>query len=89
MNISWQDSCYCLVFSGIFSLNATSLVIQWAYQHYILVVKVKNSTSAKVTLLSFNRTDVFLYDVMVSEDHVLEAKWCSWCVCVGNLVLSL
>jgi len=25
----------------------------------------------------------------VSEDHVLEAKWCSWCVCVGNLVLSL
>jgi len=29
--------------------------------------------SAKVKLLSFNRTDVFLYDVMVSENDVLEA----------------
>jgi len=30
--------------------------------------------SAKVTLLSFNRTDVFLYDVMVSENDVLGAR---------------
>jgi len=37
-------------------------------------VEVKNST--KVTLLSFNRNDVFLHSVvpMVSEDYVLEAR---------------
>jgi len=35
---------------------------------------VKNS--AKVTLLSFNRTAVFLHSVMpvVSKDHILEAR---------------
>jgi len=48
---------------------------------------VKNT--AKVKLLNFNRTDVFLYDVMVSEDDVFEGRWCSWCVCVGNLELRL
>jgi len=47
------------------------------------VIEVKNY--AKVTLFSFNRTAVFLYDVMVLENAVLEASWCSWCVCVGNL----
>jgi len=36
-----------------------------------LAVEVKNS--AKVTLLSFNATAVFPYDVMVSEIDVLEA----------------
>jgi len=39
-----------------------------------LAIEVKNS--AKVTLLSFIRTAVFLYDVMVSENAVLEARWC-------------
>jgi len=34
------------------------------------VVEVK--ISAKVTLLSFNRTDVFLYDMMFSESDVLD-----------------
>jgi len=33
--------------------------------------EVKNS--AKVKLLSFNRTYIFLYDVMVLENDVLEA----------------
>jgi len=36
-----------------------------------LAVEVENS--AKVTLLSFNTTVVFLHDVMVSENDVLEA----------------
>jgi len=35
-----------------------------------LAVEVKNS--AKGTLLSFNTTAVFLKDVLVSEDDVLE-----------------
>jgi len=63
-----------LMFSGIFSVSATScsLVTSWAYQHKILVVEVKNS--AKGTFLSFNRTDVFLYDEMVSENDVLEVS---------------
>jgi len=39
---------------------------------------VKNS--AKITLLKFNRTAVFLHSVMsaVAKDHVLEARQCSW-----------
>ena len=37
-----------------------------------LADEVKNS--AKVKLLSFNRADVFLYDVIVSENDVLEAR---------------
>jgi len=45
--------------------------------------------SAKVTLLSFNTTAVFLCDVMVLESAVLEASWCSWCVCMGDLELRL
>jgi len=34
--------------------------------------EVKNS--AEVKLLSFYRTDIFLYDVMVSENQVLETR---------------
>jgi len=60
---------------------------QWGYQHYNLAVEVK--ISAKETLPSFSRTNVFLYDVMVSEDDVIEARWCSWCVCVGSIELRL
>jgi len=39
-----------------------------------VAVEVKNT--AKVTLLSFNRTAIFLHSVIpiVSEDHVLEAR---------------
>jgi len=37
-----------------------------------LAVEVKNS--AKVTLHNFSRTDVFLYDAMVSENGVLQAR---------------
>jgi len=36
-----------------------------------LVVEVKNF--AKITFLSFNATAVFLHDVMVPENDVLEA----------------
>jgi len=36
-----------------------------------LAVKVKNS--AKVTLLNFSKTAVFLHDIVVSENDVLEA----------------
>jgi len=32
---------------------------------------------------------VFLHDVMVSENDVLEAGWCIWCVFVGNFELRL
>jgi len=45
--------------------------------------------TATVRLLNFNRTAVFLYDVMVLVNAVLEALWCSWCVCVGDFELSL
>jgi len=38
----------------------------------ILAGEVNNS--AKVKLLGFNRTDVLLYDVMLSENEVLEAR---------------
>jgi len=64
-------------------LTHTGLAIGWVYQHK----NVKNS--AKVTLLNFNRTAVFLYDVMVLENAVLEARLCSWCVCMGNFDLRL
>jgi len=37
------------------------------------VVEIKNPE--KLSLLSFNRTAVFLYDVMVLENDVLEARW--------------
>jgi len=62
------------MYSRIFSISGTScsLVIRWTYQHYILAIKVKNS--AKVKLLSFNRTAVFLSDTMVSENDVLEVR---------------
>jgi len=63
------------------------LVIERVCQHLILAIEVKNS--AKVTLLSFNRIAVFVYDVMVVENIVLEARWCSWCVCVGNIELRM
>jgi len=39
--------------------------------------------SAKVTLLSFNRTGVFLYDAMMSENDVRETR-CAVGVCVDN-----
>ena len=54
-----------LMVSGIFQINAIScsLVIRWAYQHSILAVELK--TSAKITLLNFNKTAVFLHNVMV------------------------
>jgi len=60
--------------SGIFSISATScsLVIRWAYQYYILEVEMKNL--GKLALVSFNRTAVFLYNVTVSENDVLEAR---------------
>jgi len=55
------------MFRGMLSVSATScsLVISWGHQHYILTVEVLNS--ANETLLSFSRTEFFLYDVMVSE----------------------
>jgi len=37
-----------------------------------LAVEVKDS--AKITLLSLNATAIFLHDVMVSENYVLEAR---------------
>jgi len=43
-----------------------------AYQQQILAVEVNNS--AKVKLLSFNKIDVFLYDVTVSDNDVLEVR---------------
>jgi len=52
-----------------------------------LAVEVTNP--AKITLLSFNTTTVFLHDVMVSENDVLEAGWCIWCVFVGNVEIRL
>ena len=57
---------------GIFSISAISgsLFIRWAYQQYILALEVKNS--AKVTFLGFNTTAIFLHDVMVSDNDVLE-----------------
>jgi len=71
--LTWHISCYFVMFSGIFSISAIScsLVIRWAYQQSILAVEVKNSVEG--TLLSFNTTAVFLHDVMVSENNVLEA----------------
>jgi len=37
-----------------------------------LAVELKNS--AKQTLLSLSRTDVFLYDVIISENGVVQAR---------------
>jgi len=61
-----------LLFGGIFSKTATSCSpdIRWAYQQ-VLAVEVKNF--AKITFLTFNTTAVFLHDVMVPENDVLEA----------------
>jgi len=62
-----------LMSSRVFSITAISCspVIRWTYQHYVLVVEVKNF--ATITFLSFNTTAVFLHDVMVPENDVLEA----------------
>jgi len=49
-----------------------------------LAVEVKNS--AKLTLLSFNRTAIFLYDAMASENDILEGRKFTWRVCLGDLV---
>jgi len=61
------------MFRGLFSITAISCspVIKWAYQHYVVVVEVKNF--AKMTFLSFNTTVDFLHDVMVPENDILEA----------------
>jgi len=61
------------MFGWIFSITAMSCnpVIRWAYPH-VLAVEVKNF--AKITCLSFNTTAVFLHDVMVPENDVLEAR---------------
>jgi len=77
------------LFSGILSISDISciLVIGYAYEHQILAIEMKNS--AKRTLLCFNTTAIFLHDVVVSENDVLEAGQCSWCVCVGNFQLGL
>jgi len=50
--------------------QADILVTTWAYQ--ILTVEMKNF--AKVSLLSFNETALSLYDVIVSENDVLETR---------------
>jgi len=51
------------------------LLIERVCQHLILAIEVKKF--AKVMLLSLNRIAVFVYDVMVVENVVLEARWCS------------
>jgi len=60
------------MFSGIISITAISCssVIRWVYQQ-VLRVAVKNF--AKIIFLSFSTTAVFLHDVMVPENDVLEA----------------
>jgi len=70
-NISWHISCYFLMFSGIFSITAISCspAIRWAYQQ-VLAVEVKNFVN--ITFVSFNTTAVFLHDVIVPENDVLE-----------------
>ena len=47
-----------------------------------MAVEVKNF--AKITFLSFSTTAVFLHDVMMPENDVLEAWYCSWCIFVSN-----
>jgi len=69
MNVDRRYWTWCLVKKGF---SATIILPQLYIGHYILVGEVKNSTNAK--LLSFNTTNVFLYDVMVSENDVLEAR---------------
>jgi len=62
------------MFSGIFSISTMDcslIVFNWAYQHLILAVEVRNS--AKAMLLSFNTVTVFLHDVMATENDVVEA----------------
>jgi len=44
---------------------------------------------AKVTLLSFSRTDLFLYDIMVSENDFLETIVQVVCFYVGNSEIRL
>jgi len=58
----------------------------WGYQLYILAVEVKSS--AKDTLLSFNTTAVFPYDVLMLENDVFEAGSAAD-VCMANLELRL
>jgi len=52
-----------------------------------LAVEVKNF--AKVTQIIFNTTAVFVDEVNVSENDILEAGYCSCCACVGYLELWL
>ena len=65
---SWSRA-WCSV--GYLSAISSSLVYRRAYRNYILAIEVKNS--ARVMLPSFNTIAVFLNDVMVSENDVLEA----------------
>jgi len=60
------------MFGGIFSITAISCipVIMWANQQ-VLAVEVKNF--AKITFLNFNTTAVFLHDLTMPENDVLEA----------------
>jgi len=60
------------MFGGIFSITAISCspVIRWANQK-VSAVEVKNF--ARITFLNFNTTAVFLLDVMVPENDVLDA----------------
>ena len=52
-------------------MDCSLIVFNWAYQHLILAVEVRNS--AKAMLLSFNTVTVFLHDVMATENDVVEA----------------
>jgi len=62
------------MFSGIFSISGLrcNLVVRWANQYQILAVEMKNP--GKLVLHSFNRTPAFLYNVMVSERDVHQAR---------------
>jgi len=52
------------------SVISCSLVINCAYQHYILEVEAKNS--AKMSFHIFNTTAVFLHDVMMLLKRVVQ-----------------
>jgi len=61
---------------GIFNTQVPQVVAKTfreLYQHLILEGEVKKST--KVQFFSFNRTDVFMYDITVSDNDVLEARY--------------
>jgi len=51
-----------LIWMVSISAVSCSLIFRWAYQHQILAIEVKNF--AKVMLISFNTTAVFLHDAI-------------------------